>query len=346
MRVAVVGASGYTGLELLRILLRHPQAEVVAVTSEQRAGLAVGEAFPSLRGLLDLRFESAAEAASIAARADVAFTALPHAASAPVVAALRKAGVAVVDLSADFRLRDAAVYARWYGEHKAPELLGSAVYGLPELHREAIRKSDFVAAPGCYPTSLLVPLAPFLRAGLVEPEHVLADSKSGVSGAGRTLQDGYLFAELEGNVHAYKVGGTHRHVAEMEQEASAVANAAVRIAFVPHLLPAVRGMATTLFLRPRKALTTDDALAVLHAAYAGEPFVRVLPAGEAPRIASVRGSNFLDVGAVVDERTGALVLLSTLDNLGKGASGQAVQCMNLMKGLPETAGLLEAPLVP
>lgn len=346
MRVAVVGASGYTGLELLRILLRHPQAEVVAVTSEQRAGLAVGEAFPSLRGLLDLRFESAAEATSIASRADLAFTALPHAASAPVVAALRKAGVAVVDLSADFRLRDAAVYARWYGEHKAPELLGSAVYGLPELHREAIRKADFVAAPGCYPTSLLVPLAPFLRAGLVEPEHVLADSKSGVSGAGRTLQDGYLFAELDGNVHAYKVGGTHRHVAEMEQEASALAKAAVRIAFVPHLLPTVRGMATTLFLRPRKALTTDDALAVLHAAYASEPFVRVLPAGETPRIASVRGSNFLDVGAVVDERTGALVLLSTLDNLGKGASGQAVQCMNLMKGLPETAGLLEAPLVP
>ncbi len=347
MRVAVVGASGYTGLELLRILNRHPQAELVAVTSEQRAGQAVGDAFPSLRGLVDLRFESAADpTASIASRAEVAFTALPHAASAPVVAALRRAGVAVVDLSADFRLRDAAVYARWYGEHAAPELLGSAVYGLPELHREAIRKSDFVAAPGCYPTSVLLPLCPFLRAGLVEPDSILVDAKSGVSGAGRTLQDGYLFAELDGNVHAYKVGGAHRHVPEMEQEAGLAAGGAARIAFAPHLLPTIRGIATTVFLRPRRAIQTDDALAILHDAYDRETFVRVLPKGETPRLASVRGSNFCDVGAVVDERTGSLVLLSALDNLVKGASGQAVQCLNLMRGLPEATGLLEAPLNP
>lgn len=346
LRIGVIGASGYTGLELLRILLRHPQAEIVAVTSEQRTGAPVGDAFPAFRGLLDLRFESAAQAPAIAGRVDVAFTALPHAASAPVVAVLRRAGVPVIDLSADFRLRDPDVYARWYGPHGAPELLGSAVYGLPELHRDAIAKSDFVAAPGCYPTSVLLPLLPFLRAGWVEPGTVLVDSKSGVSGAGRTLQDGYLFAELDGNVHAYKAGGGHRHVPEMEQEASAVAGAPVRIGFVPHLLPVIRGMATTIFLRPRRPLATDEALALLREAYAGEPFVRILPAGETPRLAAVRGSNFCDVGAVVDERTGSLVLLSALDNLGKGASGQAVQCLNRMRGLPETTGLLTAPLVP
>ncbi len=296
--------------------------------------------------LVDLPFESAADPDAIASRAEVAFTALPHATSAPIVLALRRAGVSVIDLSADFRLRDPAVYARWYGEHAAPELLGSAVYGLPELHREAIRKSDFVAAPGCYPTSVLLPLCPFLRAGLVETGSVLVDAKSGVSGAGRTLQDGYLFAELDGNVHAYKAGGAHRHVPEMEQEAGLAAGEDVRIGFVPHLLPTIRGIATTIFLRPRRRLTTDQALAVLHEAYAGETFVRVLPEGETPRIAAVRGSNFCDVTAVMDERTGALILLSTLDNLGKGAAGQAVQCLNLMRALPETTALLEAPFNP
>ncbi len=346
MRVAVVGASGYTGLELLRILRRHPAAELVAVTSEQRAGQAVGDVFPSLRGLVDLRFESAADPLSIASRAEIVFTALPHSTSAPVVAVLHRAGASVIDLSADFRLADPGVYARWYGEHAVPELIGSAVYGLPELHRDAIRKSDFVAAPGCYPTSVLLPLCPFLRAGLVETASILVDSKSGVSGAGRTLQDGYLFAELEGNVHAYKAGGAHRHVPEMEQEAGRAAGGPVQIAFVPHLIPVIRGIATTVFARPQRPLSTDEALGVLHEAYDREPFVRVLPKGETPRLASVRGSNFCDLTAVVDQRTGALVLLSVIDNLVKGASGQAVQCMNLMRDLPETAGLLEAPLHP
>lgn len=346
MRVAVVGASGYTGLELLRILHRHPKAELVAVTSEQRAGQAVGDVFPSLRGLIDLRFESAADPLGIAGRAELVFTALPHATSAPVVAVLHRAGASVIDLSADFRLHDPGVYARWYGAHAVPELVGSAVYGLPELRRDAISKSEFVAAPGCYPTSVLLPLCPFLRAGLVETASVLVDAKSGVSGAGRTLQDGYLFAELDGNVHAYKAGGVHRHVPEMEQEAGIAAGGPVQIAFVPHLLPVIRGIATTIFLRPVRPLDTDDALAVLREAYDREPFVRVLPKGETPRLASVRGGNFCDIGAVVDQRTGALVLLSTLDNLVKGASGQAVQCANLMRGLPETMGLCEAPLLP
>jgi N-acetyl-gamma-glutamyl-phosphate reductase len=346
MRVAVVGASGYTGLELLRILLRHPHFEIAAVTSEQRAGQPVGEAFPSLRGLVGLRFRPN-DPAAIAREAELAFTALPHGASAPTVAALRRAGLRVVDLSADFRLHDLATYEAWYGRHAAPELVGKAVYGLPELHREALRGAELVAVPGCYPTSALLPLVPFLRAGLVDPgAGVAIDSKSGVSGAGRRLEAGYLFAELDENSQAYKVGGQHRHVPEIEQEAVAAAGEALRVSFVPHLLPLIRGMLTSVYARPRSALGAADARAVLERAWAGERFVRVLPAGETPSLAAVRGSNFCDVAAFADERTGALILLSALDNLGKGAAGQAVQCANLMCGLPEESGLLEAPLVP
>jgi N-acetyl-gamma-glutamyl-phosphate reductase len=344
MKVAVVGASGYSGLELVRIVLRHPELELAALTSEQRAGQPVADAFPALRGLVDRDFESA-DAASLARRVDVAFTALPHAASAPIVAALRKAGVLVVDISADFRLRDLAVYEEWYGEHKAPEIFGQAVYGLPELYREELAGAELVAAPGCYPTSVLLPLLPFLREGLVEPAPVFVDAKSGVSGAGRTLQGDFLFAELDGNARSYKVAA-HRHVPEIEQEASRAAGEAVSVTFVPYLIPAVRGIATSVLLRPRRPLSGGAAREVLERAYAGAPFVRVLPEGEMPSLQSVRGSNFCDVAAVADERRGTLVLLSALDNLVKGAGGQGVQCLNLMRGWAETAGLLEAPLVP
>jgi N-acetyl-gamma-glutamyl-phosphate reductase len=344
MKVAVVGASGYTGLELLRILLRHPVFELAAVTSEQHAGRAVGDAFPSLRRSLDLGFESA-DPAALAGRVELAFTALPHATAAPLVTRLRESGVGVVDLSADFRLRDPEVYRAAYGEHAAPQLLGSAVYGLPELYREALRGAGLVAAPGCYPTAALLPLVPFLREGLIERD-VWIDAKSGVSGAGRTLEAGYLFAEIDENCRAYKVGSAHRHVPEIEQEASAAAGAPVRATFVPHLLPAIRGIATTVFARPRRGLSAAAARGVLQEAWAGERFVRVLPEGETPSLAAVRGSNYCDVTAFADERTGALILLSALDNLVKGAAGQAVQCANLMRGLPEETGLCEAPLVP
>jgi len=344
MRVAVLGASGYAGLELLRILLRHPACEIAAVTSEQRAGQPVGEAFPALRGQLDLVFE-AADPASLAGKVDLAFAALPHSASAPSVAALRRAGVAVADLSADFRLRDPGVYREWYGVHPAPELLAEAVYGLPELHREKLRGAGLVACPGCYPTGALLPLAPFLRQRLVEPTGIAIDSKSGVSGAGRKLEEGYLFAELDENVHAYKVA-QHRHGPEIEQEAGALAGEPVRATFVPHLVPTIRGIATSVYARPRRRLSAGEAHEVLAEAYRDERFVRVLPPGETPRLASVRGSNFCDVAVVADERNGTLVLLSALDNLVKGASGQAVQCANLMRGLPEETGLLEAPCAP
>jgi N-acetyl-gamma-glutamyl-phosphate reductase len=345
MRVAVFGASGYTGLELLRILLRHPEFEIAVATSEQRAGQPVGEAFPALRGQLDLRFE-ASDPERIAGRVDLAFTALPHAASASTVAALRKAGVRVADLSADFRLRDLGVYEEWYGAHGAPDLLAEAIYGLPELNREALAGAGLAACPGCYPTSALLPLAPFLRQGLVETRGIIVDSKSGVSGAGRKLEDGFLFAEIDGNAKAYKVGREHRHGPEIEQEASRLAGEAARITFVPHLIPTTRGIVTSVFCRPRSALGAEDARAVLGAAYAGERFVRVLPVGETPSLASVRGSNFCDVAAFTDERNGTLILLSALDNLVKGASGQAVQCANLMCGLPEETGLLEGALLP
>jgi N-acetyl-gamma-glutamyl-phosphate reductase len=345
MRVAVIGASGYTGLELLRILLRHPEFEIVVATSEQRAGTRVGDAFPSLRGLIELSFEPN-DPASIAKRVDLAFTALPHAASAPSVQVLRAAGVRVLDLSADFRLRDAEVYRAWYGEHKAAELLGSAVYGLPELYREALRGAELVGVPGCYPTSVLLPLVPFLRNDLIETDGIIVDSKSGVSGAGRKLEQSMLFAELADDCRAYKVGNQHRHVPEFEQEASAAAGRDVSITFVPHLLPTVRGIVTSVFVRPKAALDTDAAREVLADAYAQERFVRVLPPGTTPNLRSVRGSNFCDVAAFADERNGTLVLLSAIDNLVKGASGQAVQCANLACGFPEELALLEAPLLP
>ncbi len=345
MRVAVLGASGYTGLELLRILVRHPHMELTAVTSEQRAGRAVAEAFPSLAGLVDLRFESA-DASALAEKADLVFAALPHSASAVRVRELRKAGVAVVDLSADFRLRDLDAYRSRYGEHQAPELLGTAVYGLPEIHREALRGADLVAAAGCYPTAVLLPLLPFLRQGLIDSSSIWVDAKSGISGAGRKLDEAYLFAELDANCMAYQVGEAHRHVPEMEQEAGALAGSPVQISFVPYLLPTIRGIVASIFVRPLDARALGSAREVLQTAFADEPFVRLLPPGVTPSLAAVRGSNFCDVAAFADERTGTLILLSALDNLVKGASGQAVQCANLMRGLPETEGLMEAPLVP
>ncbi len=344
MRVAVVGASGYTGLELVRILLRHPIFELVAVTSEQRAGQAVGDAFPALRGQLDLRFERA-DPTSLAPKVDLAFTALPHAASAPTVRVLRAAGVPVADLSADFRLRSLDTYRTWYGEHLAPDLLETAVYGIPELHREALRSTELVAVAGCYPTSALLPLVPFLRGGWVEPASVVIDSKSGISGAGRKADPGLLFTELDENCMAYKVG-EHRHTPEIEQEASAAAGTEVRVTFVPHLIPATRGIATSVFATPSRRMTTADAHAVLEETYVDERFVRVLPAGATPSLASVRGTNFCDIAVFADERTHTLILLSSLDNLVKGASGQAVQCANLMRGLPEELGLLEVALLP
>ena len=281
MRVAVIGASGYTGLELLRILLRHPQVELVAITSERSAGRPVADVFPAFRGLLELQFE-AVEPGALAERVDFAFAALPHAASAPVVSELAKSGVRVVDLSADFRLLDLGTYEAWYGAHAAPEWVGRAVYGIPEFYREAMADAQIVATPGCYPTSTLLPLAPFLRAGAIDPTAVIVDSKSGVSGAGRKADEAMLLAEMGENCRAYKVGGAHRHVPEIEEQASQIGNAEVRVSFVPQLLPAVRGIATSVYARPTQALSSAGAREILAEAYAAEPFVRVLPEARPP----------------------------------------------------------------
>jgi N-acetyl-gamma-glutamyl-phosphate reductase len=344
MRVAVVGASGYTGLELVRIVLRHPELELAAVTSEQRAGQVAGESFPPLRGLVDLPFESVNPEA-LAGRVDVAFTALPHGTAARVVAGLRKAGIFVLDISADFRLRSTDVYEEWYGEHGAPEIFGRAVYGLPEVYRKEIKDAELIAAPGCYPTGALLPMLPFLRAGLVETDAVFVDAKTGVSGAGRSLEDGFLFAELAGNSRAYKVAA-HRHGPEIIQEASLAAGEPVGVTFIPYLIPATRGIATSVLMRPKKALSQEAAQEVLEAAYADEPFVRVLPVGETPALQNVNGSNFCDVAVVVDPANGAIVALSAIDNLIKGSGGQAVQCLNIIQGWDERAGLSEAPTLP
>jgi N-acetyl-gamma-glutamyl-phosphate reductase len=345
LRVAVLGASGYTGLEVLRLVLRHPRLTLAVATSEQRAGMPIGDAFPPLRALTDVRFE-ALDAASVPGRADVAFSCLHAGVAALAVTTLRKAGIPVVDLSADFRFSDLATYEATYGKHAAPELVGQATFGLPELHRAEIARAQLVAAAGCHVTSALLALTPFLRADVVEHgPPIVVDTKTGVSGAGRTLDEGYLFAELDGNVRAYKVA-THRHAPEMEQEASLVAGRPVGITFVPHLLPVVRGLAAAAYLRPRRKLSAADAREILVETYRNDPFVRVLPSGEPPSLQAVRGSNFCDVSAFVDERHGTLIALAALDNLVKGASGQMVQCLNLMQGWPETTGLLEAPLVP
>ena len=344
-RVGIVGASGYTGLELVRLVRRHPELELVAITSEQRAGAPAGDAFPALRGLIDLTFESF-DPKSLAERIDIALCCLPAGPTAKGVGELVDAGLSVVDLAADYRLKDMADYENWYGEHHNPRLFGRAVYGMPELHRKALRGAKFTAAAGCYPTCSMLPLAPFLSEGLVDTKGIVIDAKSGVSGAGRTLADIYLHGELDANAHAYKVGGVHRHVPEMNQQATDLAGTAVRLTFIPHLLPTTRGMLASVVARPLGSFSTADAIGVLERAYAGEPFVRVLGEGQTPSIANVRGTNFCDVTAVVDERAGSLVLLSALDNLGKGASGQMLQCLNLMQGWEETTGLLEVPLLP
>jgi N-acetyl-gamma-glutamyl-phosphate reductase len=327
----------------LRLLRPHPHVELVAATSRQQEGKRLSEVFPLLSGLSELRFVSpqAAEAAS----ADLVFTALPHQAAMAAAAVLLAAGKRVVDLSADFRLKDRATYERWYGPHQAPELLEEAVYGLPELHAPEIAAARLVANPGCYPTAALLALAPLVAGSHIEPASIIVDAKSGVSGAGRGLNVGSLFCEANEDVRAYKVG-EHRHTPEMEQEVSRLAGRQVTISFTPHLVPLSRGMLATCYARLTSGLDEDALLALYRDFYAGKPFVRVRPGGGQPSTLSVRGSNYCDLGLKLDARTGRVVITAAIDNLVKGASGQAVQNMNIMCGLPERAGLEAVPLAP
>jgi N-acetyl-gamma-glutamyl-phosphate reductase len=339
-KVAIVGASGYSGEELCALLDRHPLAELTAVFSRQHQGKTIGEVMPRFTGLkiASVPFLDADPAKVAACDAGVVFLALPHGVAAEYAVALLKAGKVAVDLSADFRLRDAEVYADYYGgAHPAPELLGQAIYAIPELSREAIQRSSLIACAGCYPTSIQLPLIPLLKAGLLKSEGIVVSSASGVSGAGRKAAVEYLYAECNENIRAYGVP-RHRHLSEVEQELSQAAGRRVVMTFIPHLVPMTRGMHTTIVATPAAGKNAAELKATLLAAYEGEPFVRIRE--QPPETKHVSGTNFCDIALFDEPRTGRVVILSVIDNLVKGAAGQAVQCFNLRAGLPETAGLI------
>ncbi|HXF67722.1 MAG TPA: N-acetyl-gamma-glutamyl-phosphate reductase [Burkholderiales bacterium] len=342
IRVGIVGGTGYTGVELLRLLAGHPYCELAAITSRKEAGMAVAELFPNLRGRVSLKFSDPARAGL--ERCDLVFFATPNGVAMSEARALVDKGVRVIDIAADFRIKDVALWEQWYGaKHACPELVAEAVYGLPEVNRERIREARIVANPGCYPTSVQLGFLPLVEAGIVDLDHLIADAKSGVSGAGRRAQVHALLAEASDNFKAYGVSG-HRHHPEIAQGLAQAAGRPVGLVFVPHLAPMIRGIHATLYAR----LTAQaDLQALYEKRYAGEAFVDVLPAGSHPDTRSVRGANVCRI-AVHPPRSGSdiVVVLSVIDNLVKGASGQAVQNMNIMFGLPETAGLESLALLP
>jgi N-acetyl-gamma-glutamyl-phosphate reductase len=342
MRIAIAGATGYTGLELIRILSTHPHITISALTSESYAGQEFSSVYPgySKRELPQLE---PLVTEKIAAKVDIVFTALPHKEAMRVVPSLLKHGCRVIDLSADFRFKNQQTYERWYQEHSAPGLLAKAAYGLPEFYRSTIRKAKLVANPGCYPTSIILPLIPLLRQGLITTASIIADSKSGVSGAGRSAKTASLYCEVNEGFRAYGVF-EHRHQPEIEEQLSTLSGSSIKIAFTPHLLSMSRGMLSTVYVRLKKSAPAQDIQALLEKFYKKEPFVRVLPRGVLPSTAAVRGTNFCDIGFRMQEKQ--LVLISCIDNLVKGASGQAVQNMNIMLGCPETTALAMAPLYP
>jgi N-acetyl-gamma-glutamyl-phosphate reductase len=344
MKVGIVGASGYTGQELVRILAGHPKVEITVATSERFAGSTIGEIFPSLMGVIDLRL-SKLSVKQVVRESDIIFTALPHGQSMEVVAACIKAGKRVVDLSADFRLKDKDLYERWYGTHAYPDLLSEAIYGLPELYRDEIKSAQLVANPGCYTTAAILALVPLLEAGMIAPSGIVVDAKSGVSGAGRNPSMTNLFCEAAEGLKAYAVA-QHRHAPEMEQELSTRAGEHIHILFVPHLIPINRGILSTCYARVEGAASTEGAYAVYKGRYNDEPFIRLCSSGTFPSTTAVRGSNYCDLGVLFDDLSGQLIVISAIDNLVKGASGQAVQDMNIMCGFPETMGLEQVPLAP
>ncbi|MCW9049225.1 MAG: N-acetyl-gamma-glutamyl-phosphate reductase [Deltaproteobacteria bacterium] len=344
LKVAVVGASGYTGVELLRILIGHPEVEICVVTSRQHEGVPIDQVFPSLQGFCGLVCEPL-NVALIAKRVDLVFTALPHKSAMEVVPAFLQAGCRVVDLSADYRLKDQSVYEHWYQTHSSPELLEKAVYGLPELYRQQLSGARLVANPGCYPTSVILGLTPLLKNKLINAERLIIDSKSGTSGAGRGVKQGSLFCEVNEGFKAYGVAN-HRHMPEIEQELSILAGAQIAISFTPHLLPVNRGILSTCYADLLEDKTTDELISLYREFYADEKFIRVMPGNELPNIAFVRGTNFCDIGLVSDSRTGRVIVVSAIDNLVKGAAGQAVQNMNVMCDFNEALGLAIVPTFP
>jgi N-acetyl-gamma-glutamyl-phosphate reductase len=344
IRAGIVGASGYTGVELTRLLSRHPKVEIAVATSRQYAGKMISEVYPSLTGVSGIVCEDVVPE-NLVDRVDVLFTAVPHQTAMDIVPRFLEAGKKVIDLSADFRIDDPAVYEEWYQPHTATEYFEEAVYGLPEINREKISKARLVANPGCYPTSIILGMAPLLHEGLVDVSTIIADSKSGTSGAGRSAQVGALFCEVTDGFRAYKVGG-HRHTPEIEQELTKLAGQDITISFTPHLLPISRGIFSTIYSSLAKECSQEEIDSLYDNYYADEYFVRICKPGILPATQNVRGSNFCDVAAKVDPRTGRIVVLSVIDNLVKGAAGQAIQNMNLIYGFEENLGLEIIPLFP
>ncbi|MEX0830365.1 MAG: N-acetyl-gamma-glutamyl-phosphate reductase [Nitrospirales bacterium] len=353
LRIAVIGASGYTGGELLRLLGLHPQVNITQVVASSKSeGLSVSALLPNLTKTIDVQLSPLA-IPSIAKEVDLVFLALPHTQSLAPVAEFLSHKKLVIDLSADYRLKDPQVYEQWYQTtHPHPDLLKDAVYGLPELHRAAIRQSQFVAVPGCYPTVAILQLAPFVAQHLIEPHSIIIDAKSGVSGAGRTPSQGFHFPEANEAIHAYKIA-THRHLPEIEQglnhlhsSSENITSPPISLMFTPHLIPINRGILSTAYARLRSNAESSDLTDIYHRFYQDEPFIRVFPQAEAVNPRNLRGANFCDLSSTFDPRTGLIISSGAIDNLVKGAAGQAIQCMNLMVGFPETLGLTSPGLFP
>ena len=342
IQIGIVGGTGYTGVELLRLLVQHPEADLRIITSRSEAGMRVADMYPNLRGHLDLRFSQPDPEAL--AQCDLVFFATPNGIAMKHVPELLAAGVRCIDLAADFRIKDLDVWSKWYGlDHACPDAVAHAVYGLPEMQREAIKTAQLVANPGCYPTAVQLGYLPLIESGLVDTQHLIADAKSGASGAGRTAAVGTLFGEVSENFHAYKADG-HRHLPEIEQGLQSVSQTPINLTFVPHLLPMIRGIEATLYATQTADIA--DLQALYEARYADEPFIDVLPAGSHPETRSVRGSNMCRIALHKPQNRDTIVVLSVIDNLVKGAAGQAVHNMNLMFGLPETRGISQVPLLP
>jgi N-acetyl-gamma-glutamyl-phosphate reductase len=347
-KVGVLGASGYTGSECVRLLLRHPEVEIALLTADRRAGQAMRDVFPQFSPYELPKLVSIEAIDWADCGLDLVFAALPHATTQKVIKELfaNNQRLKVVDLSADFRLADTAAYARWYGhEHLAPELQTQAVYGLTEVHRERIKATRLVANPGCYTTCSELPLIPLIAAKAIDPDEIVIDAKSGMTGAGRAAKEAMLFSEVSEGIHAYGVGH-HRHMAELDQEFSAAAGRPVVVTFTPHLMPMNRGILSTIYVRGTSGRSPQDHHAILLKSYASEPFVHVLPFGELPQTRHVRGSNMTFIGVASDRIPGRAIIGSALDNLVKGAAGQAVQNMNVVLGYPETLGLEQVALFP
>jgi N-acetyl-gamma-glutamyl-phosphate reductase len=346
IKVGIIGASGYTGGELIRLLAGHPEAKVTAITSRSNAGKKLEEVFPVFSGWEGPVF-TGTDTPEAVAGCDAVFLATPHGVAMELTPALIANGQKVIDLGADFRFREPRVFETWYKhQHSQPELTRqTAVYGLPELYRSKIKRAQVIGNPGCYPTSIILGCYPFIKAGVIDPERIIIDSKSGVSGAGRKADLAYNFSELTANFKAYAFPN-HRHTPEIEQELSLLAGQPVVVSFTPHLLPVSRGILTTLHLALTKALTTAEAEEMARAVYRDEPFAKLIAAPGLPELKGVVGTNYCHIGVRVDPRTRQLIVISVIDNMVKGAAGQAIQNLNLMFGLPETTGLLQWPVFP